>query len=124
MKRRSSWDVKPEPLFRVPIDAAKDGRIDGVPTHGLPFIEVGDLVKYIIPDDWEHHAIEAPIFTEKPALGVIRKVNWVMLTTNQGAFYRPEAEVYWGINGATTKHMHDDLSVVAKKECQKDVKND
>ena len=54
MKRRKSWDVKPEPLFRVPIDAPVDGHIDGVPTRGVPTVAVGDLVKYIIPDDWEH----------------------------------------------------------------------
>ena len=112
MKRRKSWVTKPEPLFRVPIDAPVDGHIDGVPTRGQPTVKVGDLVKYIIPDDWEHHAIEAPIFTtDESSLGVVKKVNWVMLTTSQGAFYRTEAEVYWSINGSTTKHTHDSLEV-------------
>ena len=111
MKRRSSWDTL-APLFRVPIEAAKNGKIEGVSTRGEPTVKVGDLVKYIVPDDWEHHAIEAPIFTEKPALGVVKKINWVMLTTSQGAFYRTEAEVYWGITGKSTKHTHDDLSLV------------
>jgi len=115
MKRRKSWDVKPEPLFRVPIDAPVDGHIDGVPTRGVPTVAVGDLVKYIIPDDWEHHAIEAPIFTtDESSLGVVKKVNWVMLTTSQGAFYRTEAEVYWSVTGKSAKHTHDDLSLVTR----------
>ena len=85
-----------------------------VPTRGVPTVAVGDLVKYIIPDDWEHHAIEAPIFTDEPSLGVVKKINWVMLTTSQGAFYRTEAEVYWSVTGKSTKHTHDDLSLVTR----------
>ena len=88
MKRRKNWDVKPEPLFRVPIAASVDGHIDGVPTRGLPSVKVGDLVKYIIPDDWEHHAIEAPIFTEEPALGVVKKIRSVLSNGSRGLLER------------------------------------
>ena len=111
MKRRKSWDVKPEPLFRVPIDASVNGYIEGVSTRGEPTVKVGDLVKYIMPDDWELHAIDAPIFTDETALGVIRSVNWMLIATNKGAYYAPEAEVYWSINGSTTKHTHDSLEM-------------
>ena len=104
--------MKPEPLFRVPIAASVDGHIDGVPTRGLPSVKVGDLVKYIIPDDWERHAIEAPIFTDEPALGVIRSINWMLISTNKGEYYIPEAEVYWSITSKITKHSHDTLEVV------------
>jgi len=112
MKRRKNWDVKPEPLFRVPIDAAVNGYIDDVKTRAEPTVKVGDLVKYIVPDDWDLHAIEVPIFADEPALGVIRSINWMLVATNKGAYYAPEAEVYWSLTGKTTKHAHDSLEVV------------
>jgi hypothetical protein len=112
MKRRKSWDVKPEPLFRVPIGAAVNGYIEGIEARGKPTLKVGDLVRFIVPDDWEHHAIEAPIFTDEPALGVIRSINWMLITTNKGDFYIPEAEVYWSLTEKITKHTHDSLEVV------------
>jgi hypothetical protein len=111
MKRRKNWEVKPEPLFRVPIDAPTNGYIEGIEVRGEPTVKVGDLVKYITPDDWELHAIEVPIFTDEPALGIIRSINWMLITTNQGAFYAPEAEVYWSLTGKTTKHIHDSLEM-------------
>jgi len=111
MKRRKNWDVKPEPLFRVPIDASVNGYIEGVEAQGEPTVKVGDLVRYIVPDDWEHHAIEAPIFTDEPALGVIRSINWMLISTNKGEYYIPEAEVYWSITSKITKHTHDSLEV-------------
>jgi hypothetical protein len=111
MRRRKSWDVKPEPLFRVPISASVNGYIEGVSTRGEPTVKVGDLVKYIVPDDWELHAIDAPIIAKEKALGVIRSINWMLIATNKGAYYAPEAEVYWGINGSTTKHTHDSLEM-------------
>jgi len=111
MKRRKNWEVKPEPFFRVPIDAAVDGYIEGTEARGEPTVKVGDLVKYIVPDDWELHAIDAPIFTDETALGVIRSINWMLIATNKGAYYIPEAEVYWSINGSTTKHTHDSLEL-------------
>ena len=110
MKRRSSWDTL-APLFRVPIEAAKNGKIEGVSTQGEPTVKVGELVRYIVPDDWEHHAIEAPIFTDEPALGVIRSINWMLISTNKGEYYIPEAEVYWSITSKITKHTHDSLEV-------------
>ena len=110
MKRRKGWDTL-VPLSRAPIEAAKNGKIEGVSTRGEPTVKVGDLVRYIVPDDWEHHAIEAPIFTDEPALGVIRSINWMLITTSKGDFYIPEAEVYWSINGSTTKHTHDSLEM-------------
>ena len=111
MKRRKSWDTL-VPLSRAPIEAARNGRIEGVEARGEPTVKIGDLVKFIVPDDWEHHAIEAPIFTDEPALGVIRSINWMLISTNKGEYYIPEAEVYWSINGSTTKHTHDSLVVV------------
>ena len=111
MKRRKSWDTL-VPLSRAPIEAAKNGKIEGVPTQGEPTVKVGDLVRYIVPDDWEHQAIEAPIFTDEPALGVIRSINWMLITTNKGDFYIPEAEVYWSLTEKITKHTHDSLEVV------------
>jgi hypothetical protein len=110
MKRREGWDTL-APLSRVPIEAAKNGKIEGVSTRGEPTVKVGDLVKYIVPDDWELHAIDAPIFTDETALGVIRSINWMLIETSKGAYYAPEAEVYWGINGSTTKHTHDSLEM-------------
>mgnify|MGYP001185754912 FL=1 len=110
MKRRSSWDTL-APLSRVPIEAAKNGKIEGVSTRGEPTVKVGDLVRYIMPDDWEHHAIEAPIFTKETALGVIRSINWMLIETNKGTYYAPEAEVYWSITSKLTKHTHDNLEV-------------
>ena len=110
MKRREGWDTL-APLSRVPIEAAKSGKIEGVSTQGEPTVKVGDLVRYIVPDDWEHHAIEAPIFTDEPALGVIRSINWMLISTNKGEYYIPEAEVYWGITSKITKHTHDSLEV-------------
>ena len=111
MKRREGWDTL-VPLSRVPIEAAKNGKIEGVSTRGEPTVKIGDLVKFIVPDDWEHHAIEAPIFTDEPALGVIRSINWMLISTNKGEYYIPEAEVLWSLTGKTTKHSHDSLEVV------------
>ena len=110
MKRRKGWDTL-APLSRVPIESGSNGRIEGLSTQGEPTVKVGDLVRYIVPDDWEHHAIEAPIFTDEPALGVIRSINWMLISTNKGDYYIPEAEVYWSINGSTTKHTHDSLEM-------------
>ena len=112
MKRREGWDTL-APLSRVPIDAPVNGKIEGVSTRGEPTVKVGDLVRYIVPDDWEHHAIEAPIFTDEPALGVIRSINWMLISTNKGEYYIPEAEVLWSLTGKTTKHTHDSLEVVS-----------
>ena len=112
MKRREGWDTL-VPLSRVPIEAARNGRIEGVEARGEPTVKIGDLVKFIVPDDWEHHAIEAPIFTDEPALGVIRRINWMLISTNKGDYYIPEAEVLWSLTGKTTKHTHDSLEVVS-----------
>jgi len=111
MKRRKSWDTL-APLSRVPIGAPVNGKVEGVSTRGEPIVKVGDLVRFIVPDDWDYHAIEAPIFTDEPALGVIRSINWMLISTNKGDFYIPEAEVYWGITDKTTKHTHDSLELV------------
>ena len=110
MKRRKGWDTL-APLSRVPIGAPVNGKVEGVSTRGEPIVKVGDLVKFIVPDDWDHHAIEAPIFTEEPALGVIRSINWMLISTNKGDFYIPEAEVYWSLTSKTTKHTHDSLEM-------------
>ena len=112
MKRRSSWNTL-APLSRVPIGAAKNGKIEGVSTRGEPTVKVGDLVRYIVPDDWEHHALEVPIFTDEPALGVVRSINWMLISTNKGDCYIPEAEVYWSLTEKITKHTHDSLEVVS-----------
>ena len=112
MKRRKSWDTL-APLSRVPIGAPVNGKVEGVSTRGEPIVKVGDLVKFIMPDDWEHHAIEVPIFTDEPALGVIRGTNWMLISTNKGEYYIPEAEVLWSLTGKTTKHSHDSLEVVS-----------
>ena len=61
----------------------------------------------------EHQAIEAPIFTGEPAPGVIRSINWMLISTNKGEYYIPEAEVYWSLTSKTTKHTHDSLEVVS-----------
>ena len=111
MKRREGWDTL-APLSRVPIESGSNGRIEGLSTQGEPTVNVGDLVRYIIPDDWEHHAIEAPIFTDEPALGVVKGINWMLISTNKGEYYIPEAEVYWSITSKITKHSHDTLEVV------------
>ena len=113
MKRREGWDTLVPRLSRAPIEAAKNGKIEGTPTQGEPIVKVGDLVKYIVPDDWEHHAIEVPIFTDEPALGVVRGINWMLISTNKGEYYIPEAEVLWSLTGKTTKHTHDSLEVVS-----------
>jgi hypothetical protein len=112
MKRREGWDTLVPQLSRVPIDAPVDGHIEGVPTQGEPIVKVGDLVKFIMPDDWEHHAIEVPIFTDEPALGVVRSINWMLISTNKGEYYIPEAEVYWSLTEKITKHTHDSLEVI------------
>ena len=111
MKRRKSWDTL-APLSRVPIGAPVNGKVEGVSTRGEPIVKVGDLVRFIVPDDWDHHAIEAPIFTDEPALGVVRSINWMLISTNKGDCYIPEAEVYWAITDKTTKHTHDSLELV------------
>ena len=111
MKRREGRDT-PEPLSRVPIEAASNGRIEGLSTQGKPTVNVGDLVKYIVPDDWEYHAIEVPIFTDEPALGVVKGINWMLISTSKGEYYIPEAEVYWSLTNNTTKHSHDTLELV------------
>ena len=112
MKRREGWDTL-VPLSRVPIEAARNGRIEGVEARGEPTVKIGDLVKFIVPDDWEHHAIEVPIFTDEPALGVVRSINWMLITTNKGDYYIPEAEVLWSLTEKITKHSHDSLEVVS-----------
>ena len=110
MERKEGWGTL-APLSRVPIQAAKNGKIEGVSTRGEPIVKVGDLVRFIVPDDWDYHAIEAPIFTDEPALGVIRSINWMLISTNKGEYYIPEAEVYWSLTSKTTKHTHDSLEM-------------
>ena len=111
MERKEVWCTL-APLSRVPIQAAKNGKIEGVSTCGEPIVKVGDLVKFIMPDDWEHHAIEVPIFTDEPALGVVRSINWMLISTNKGDCYIPEAEGYWSLTEKITKHTHDSLELV------------
>jgi hypothetical protein len=112
MKRREGWDTLVPHLSRVPIDAPVDGKIEGIEARGKPTLKVGDLVRFIVPDDWEYHAIEAPIFTDAPALGVVRGINWMLISTNKGDYYIPEAEILWSITEKITKHTHDSLEVV------------
>ena len=109
MKKREELT---EPPLRVPIEAGRNGRIEGHDAVGVPTVKVGDLVRYIVPDDWEYHAIEVPIFTDEPALGVVKGINWMLISTNKGEYYIPEAEVYWSLTNNTTKHTHDTLEVV------------